>query len=618
MRLARLHPVFLVSLLTLCLAGRGATYYVSPSGLDSNSGSSLGAAWLTINRVNSQALNPGDQVLFQGGATFNGTIFLGAPEGGAPTNPVVFSTYGAQRASINGGITNGFYAYNCAGLVISNLNFIGSGRTTNQNSGIELYNDGGGATRMLEFVRISDVDVSGFGYVGIVIGGWNGTNAYRDVRLTHADTHDNGTAGIQTYAQYPNLNTNVYVGYCRAWNNPGTAGAAGNSGNGIVLGEVNQAVIERCLAWTNGWIGDASVGIWTYDSTGVTIQFCESHHNRTGGTHDGGGFDLDGGVTGSVMQYNYSHDNDGAGYGIYEYAGAPPYSNNIVRFNISQNDGRKNSYSGIQFWNAASGIHDMEIYNNTIFISPPTSGTAQAVFFQTTVSNIHLRNNLFITSGGTRLVDAANSQPGVLFQGNDYWSSGGAFSIKWGTKTYATLAAWRTGSGQELLGTTNVGLSVDPMLVAAGGGGTVGDADLLTTLGAYQLQPYSPLREAGLNLAALFGLSTGLRDYYGNGVPSGLAQDVGAHDAALTVTLTGAAVTAGYFSASYLRSSPTRADLYYLAELSTAFSSWCTNCAVPVQTNNLGDGTELVTLRDTSPAVGAARKVLRLKVMRIP
>ena len=41
--------------------------------------------------------------------------------------------------------------------------------------------------------------------VGVVIRAWNGTNAYRDVRVTHADTHDNGNAGIRTYAQYPSL-----------------------------------------------------------------------------------------------------------------------------------------------------------------------------------------------------------------------------------------------------------------------------------------------------------------------------------------------------------------------------------------------------------------------------
>jgi len=112
---------------------------------------------------------------------------------------------------------------------------------------------------------------------GLLWVGYSGTNAYGDVRVVNADAHDNANAGIQTYAQYPNLNSNVYVGHCRAWNNPGSTN---HSGDGIVLGEASDAVIERCQTWTNGWLADGSVGIQTYDSTRVTIQFCESHHNR--------------------------------------------------------------------------------------------------------------------------------------------------------------------------------------------------------------------------------------------------------------------------------------------------------------------------------------------------
>jgi len=55
------------------------------------------------------------------------------------------------------------------------------------------------------------------------------------------------------------------------------------------------------------------------------------------------------------MQYNYSHDNDGAGYGIYEYVGAPPWSNNIVRFNISQNDGARILTPASSFGTAPAG-----------------------------------------------------------------------------------------------------------------------------------------------------------------------------------------------------------------------------------------------------------------------
>ena len=44
---------------------------------------------------------------------------------------------------------------------------------------------------------------------------------------------------------------------------------------------------------------------------------------------DGVGFDFDGGVTNSVMQYNYSHDNDAAGFLRAQYAFAPQPMKNI-------------------------------------------------------------------------------------------------------------------------------------------------------------------------------------------------------------------------------------------------------------------------------------------------
>src|SRR3712207_8524244 len=49
----------------------------------------------------------------------------------------------------------------------------------------------------------------------------------------------------------------------------------------------------------------------------------------------------------SIMQYNYSHDNYGAGYLLARYSSAPAMSNLTIRYNISENDGRKNDYGGI-------------------------------------------------------------------------------------------------------------------------------------------------------------------------------------------------------------------------------------------------------------------------------
>src|SRR5690349_15494246 len=59
-----------------------STYYVSNSGSDSASGTSSGSAWKSIDRVNSATLKAGDKVLFQGGQTFSGGLYVPSKECG--------------------------------------------------------------------------------------------------------------------------------------------------------------------------------------------------------------------------------------------------------------------------------------------------------------------------------------------------------------------------------------------------------------------------------------------------------------------------------------------------------------------------------------------------------
>lgn len=280
------------------------------------------------------------------------------------------------------------------------------------------------------------------------------------------------------------------------------------------------------------------MGIWTYDSKRITIQYCESYANKSAGA-DGGGFDLDGGVTDSVIQYCYSHDNHGAGYLLACYADAPPLSNNVIRYNISQNDGRRGGYGGIMLWGAGSNdkVENTLIYNNTVYMGTETavvSGSPSAVRFSSANSTgIKFWNNLFITNGGLRIInsDTAFATSAVQFQNNNYWAMG-AFSLKWGGATHASFGAWTSAATtQERLASTLVGLNLDPALVAPGGGSVIGNASLLaSSLTAYKLQGTSPLIDEGLNLQSLFGVNPGALDFYQAGVPWGADFDIGAHE----------------------------------------------------------------------------------------
>ena len=503
----------------------GTEYYVSPSGDDGNSGKSPTEAWKTTGKVNAATFSPGDRVRFEGGATFSGGLYFDAADAGVPAAPVTVGSYGTGRATIDAGDGTGLLAYNSGGFEVRDLRFVGSGATTNTGSGIHFYTDLSGGVQ-LEHVYVDEVEVSGYGEWGILAGGGNGDTGYRDVRITRAVCHDSARGGIITYAANRNVHEDVYVGHCTAYNHAGIAGLTTNSGHGIVLGAVDGGTVERCVAHDNGSLCDASegpVGIWAYDSTEVTIQHNESYHNRTGGSADGGGFDFDQNVSNSVLQYNYSHDNDGAGYLLCQSPANDNFTGNTVRYNISENDGQKNMFAGILTYGR---VQSCDIYNNTVF-TPSNQAAVRLV--TSAYDDLRFHNNLLITENGVALVKTADTA-GATFQGNNYYSSGDAFVINWGGTVYGSLAAWRAATGQEMLGGVDVGSSVDPMLTNPGGGGTVGNADLLATLDAYRLRGGSPMIDAGLDLFGLFGIGPAVRDYYGTPVPAGSACDVGAHE----------------------------------------------------------------------------------------
>ncbi len=503
-----------------------STYYVDLSGSDANDGLSPAAAFATISKVNSLDLEPADTVLFNGGQSFNGTLTLGANDSGTAASPVSLGSYGTGNAIINSGLGYGLYSLNASGISVSNLNFIGTNQPAASSNGIWFETNLPGNIK-LPYIHIDSVSVSGFGNDGITIGGSNGKSGFDDVRITGSNVFGNKHDGIETHGVFSATatgyaNSHVYIGHNFIHDNSGYARSPNHSGSGILLSDVQYATVERNVASYNGaqntHVG-GPVGIWAWDSDNVTLQYNESHHNLTNSTADGGGFDFDGGVTNSIMQYNYSHDNAGAGYGIYQFSGARPLNNLTIRYNISQNDGRKNGYGAVDFWNGNgnNGINNVAVFNNTIYLSPAPSGTPKALRFQTAVNSVSIRNNIFQTTSGVQLAEIGGKQPTLSLQGNDYWTTGGAFSLKVFAKTYSSFSAYVAATGYEKLNGVTVGKNVDPLLNAAGTAGTLNNADLIeASLDAYKLQSTSALRMGGLNLFSNFGIDMGPHDLYGN------------------------------------------------------------------------------------------------------
>ena len=517
-------------ILLLGLAGmvQATTYYVSPSGNDNNAGTSTSTAWKTIAKVNSRTFAPGDSILFQGGQTFTGGIDFDASDAGTAANPITVGSYGTGRATISSASDYGIYALNCAGFLIEDLIFVGSGSAM----GIRFDNTQSSGT--LEHVYIDNVDASVYDR-GLCLSAASGS-IYKDIHVTNSDFHDNDIYGATTWGTWPPTGyaiQNMYFGDCKFYNNRGDPGVEGHTGNGIELDNVDTATIEFCEAYNNGELCDASgggpIGIWAWDSKNILIQFCESHHNKTAGG-DGGGFDWDGGCINCVMQYDYSHDNHGAGYLICAFnAPIPAFVNNTVRYCISENDGiaSRGAMGAVHFW-AGKTIEGTKIYNNTFYVSSKTRGAAFNVT-SGSINNTEVYNNIFYTAPGKRVIYLSNTGS-YYFKGNCYWSSGDPLQIVWGGTTYTSLAAWRTATGQEKLDGQPVGFETDPCLISPGYGETVGDPCLLYTLSPYKLMPSSPLINKGLNVNSLFGIDPGTQDFYGTAIPVDSNYDVGVHE----------------------------------------------------------------------------------------
>ncbi|HYF49978.1 MAG TPA: right-handed parallel beta-helix repeat-containing protein [Planctomycetota bacterium] len=531
-----MNTVAILLMLGFLIAATSATaadYYLRASGDDNAAGTSAESAWKTIERLQKAKLESGDRVLLEGGASFKGSLEL--KSGGTKEKPIVITSFGDGVASIDAGDGDGIKAHNLGGIELRKLKITGSGREKNKGEGISFYNDLAGDVK-LDRIVIDEVEVSGFGKHGVTIGGYNGKSGFRGVRVTKTVFHSNGHAGLSMWGYCPEefkgwSHEDVYVGHCKAYDNSGLPEKMDNhSGSGIVVGGVDGLVIEHCQAWNNGWLCNAKVGgpvgIWAWDSNRALIQFCEAHHNRTGkGSLDGGGFDFDGGVTNSIMQFNYSHENDGAGFLICQYKGARPFHNNVVRYNISQNDGRQHGYGGIHFYTEPDGaIRNVDVYNNTIYMEKAPADVPCGIKVQRGLKDVRIMNNLIVVKGVPAIVSIPKDA-GVSYFGNCYHLLDGAVMADWTGKKFESLEAWRKETGQERLNGEDIGCSAEPKLAQPGGGKIV-DGDL-TKVDAYRLKEESPLIGKALDLKKLFGIDTGPRDFHGTRTGSAIGADEG-------------------------------------------------------------------------------------------
>ena len=460
-------------------------YYISNRGSDDNDGSRE-TPWATIAQLNNVQLNAGDSVFFKGGQVFTGSLLLNGIQARAE-QPVVITSYGTGKAVIHSSDTLAISLSESQFVYISRLALAGSGRKTgNTSDGLAVVNS--------RHIRLDSLTVRGYQHAGL------GIYSSSYVHVSHVHAFENGYAGISVQGEYGSKekSRHIYIEYCTAENNPGSPAILNNhSGSGIVAGCSTGVLIEYCTATNNGWDmprkGNGPVGIWAYECDSVVIQHCISYRNRTSkGGDDGGGFDLDGGVTNSVIQYCLSYENEGSGFGLFQYAGASEWSNNTVRYNVSENDGAVSAaQAGVYIWNSTGDPGQFKncfFHNNVIY-----NQNAASIHFssESRRGGFRFYNNLF--TGKEEII--YGDETGDTFSANNFRSIRNKFNINGETK----FTRWNKKNG-------NANFNLNPALKKSGTT-TLTDPSELRGFSGYQLPAGSMLRNKGVGLKSPFGIT---------------------------------------------------------------------------------------------------------------
>ena len=383
-------------------------YYVDCSVQGGGSGSA-GRPWNSIAAVNGHgAFAPGDQILFKRGTTCNGML---DPRGnGAAGHPIVIGAYGSgAKPTIAGGGTGtwegGILLQDLQHWTVQDLhvtNTDGGATTPFYRSGVMIRNTTGGQLNGITVQRLNvDHVVSSMSDDGNGSRSFGGisaitmpglTGGFTDLLIADNTVDHVGRTGIIT--------TNISWGAGQDVRPRVTGNRVNHTrGDGIVmLGATKGRIDHNVSSYANdewpcpdcGGVSPrtANAAIWTGLSQSVLIDHNEAYGTEVPGG-DGEGLDIDISAVDTVVEYNYSHDNDGGGILI---CGS---TNATIRFNVFE-DNRLGTFTFI----GSIPANSTRIHNNTVSISKKANGQVVRSFGGTGGKDIRFFNNLVYNHGG--------------------------------------------------------------------------------------------------------------------------------------------------------------------------------------------------------------------------
>lgn len=513
------HVLRLLVLLTIAGAilashGRaraaGTVYYVDCTAVSAGNGSAT-TPWNNLAAANVATFSPGDRVLFRRGTRCTGTF---APTGsGTLAAPIVAAAYGTgPKPALDGNgapdtvLLRNVQYWELDDLEVTNT---ASGPGNRRGVRVELTDFGIGHHYRLVDLTVHDVegdntkDLGGSAGIAFESYGTSVPTSFDDVLLEGNEVYTVDRSGVVVQSAW----------YCRiavacsdrpAWTASTGVVLRDNvihdvGGDGVMLSVTDHALAEHnTLFDINMRSGTNNAGMWAWNADYTTFQYNEVYRvRRPAGVADGMAFDVDDAQTGTVYQYNYSHDNEG-GFIAFCGCGYRTTSRGVVRYNISQNDGSRVIL--------AAGTKASAFYNNTIYL--PAGSSTLVLEERDANTDLLLANNI-IDNQGSGGYSYLRGTPGVE---------------RWLTNLF-----YGSHPVNEPADPTH--LTSDPKLVAPGSGPTRTGAALTPAqaglpaadLQGYRLTAGSPAMGVGAPVT-----SNGSLDPFGDPVPTACRPDLGA------------------------------------------------------------------------------------------
>jgi hypothetical protein len=500
-------------------------HYLDCSANQNGSGTQS-SPWNSPGAVNALTFRPGDHLFVRRGTVCDGTLM---PRGSGTSNAaIVIDAYGTgAQPVINGGSNEeALKLFNQQYWEIDNLELTG-GRLYG------VYISGDTPSSTLNHIYLRNLDVHGATFESskradsgeVFVSPKGAAQILNDVLIDHVTAHDS------------HVSEGIFVSAGGAWiEKSGVSQPLGNKvtvqnstahdidGDGILIAELTNGLLQRNVVYKSGLCekctGSTPVGLWEWYCHVCTVQYNESYANQSW-EGDGGDFDIDYFNDDNVVQYNYGHDS--AGYCVAFFgAGARASHNNVFRFNVCSNNGRRSDLSKqgevfVHTWDEGS-LDGVQIYNNTFYWNPAANSAvfnSSDALFSGSAPRFFKNNIVYATVPDLMLATSA-----FAFDNNIYWTTSASEpSLQFNGTTYTSFAKYQFATKQDIHS-----YYLDPMLDTASYHAVGKPAT------AFHLLPGSPAIGKGADVCAgIKECSMGNQDFWGYPMPTGGKYNIGAY-----------------------------------------------------------------------------------------